>query len=282
MNNKKKLSAYAGIRELAKNGGINHAFNLSRMCAYDGIELLFLTNECDNIINEAKLYSSAISSCGIKVVCISCFADLVTKSEPYSVDTASVEAIKKCIDLAEKIGCPYVHHTIVTRLIGSRDDYDKVLPIAISSAGEIASYAKSRGIDIIYEPQGMLFNGNAGYSAFFDLMRAHHENVGICLDVGNTLWVDEDCYLLAEKYAEYIKHVHLKDYIIGSDNEGYKTLGGSSIKEVKIGNGVIDFFRVFKILEGTGYNGYISIEDNSNPDFETTAKESRNFLENLP
>ena len=76
--------------------------------------------------------------------------------------------------------------------------------------------------------------------------------------------------------------MHLKEYIIGSDNEGYKTLGGSSIKEVKIGNGVIDFFRVFKILEGTGYNGYISIEDNSNPDFETTAKESRNFLENLP
>lgn len=273
-----RLASYAGLRELIQKRGISGALTFVKKCGYTSAELLYISHECDTILNEAKEWRDAIAESGIGVSCISCYTDVVTKEPPYAVDSRSVEAVKRCIDLAKKIGCPLVHHTLVTRLSGGRDGYSEVFRLAIAAAGEIASYAKERRIDVIYEPQGMLFNGLDGYSRFFDVMLLEHENVGICLDVGNTLWVDEDCYALAEKYARHIKHVHLKDYVLGGEDITYRTLSGTTINEVKLGTGVIDLERVFNLLTSNGYTGVFSNEDNSGLSHEANAKNALGIL----
>lgn len=276
-----RLTAYAGIRELTAEKGIKEAFNSARVMAYDGVELLYLASECALLKDQTEDIKAAIRESGIGVRCISCYADLVGEGAPYEKNTATTEAVKRCIDLAKEIGCPQIHHTLVTRLTGNRLDYTPIFQKVLPIAEELADYAESRGIEILYEPQGMIFNGLVGYSTFFDLMLARHKNVGLCLDVGNTLWVDEDCYMLAKKYAQHVRHVHLKDYIIGnrvSESGGacakepivtpYRTLLGKPIKEVALGQGIIDLARVFDILTSSGYTGSFSIEDNSGADFE--------------
>ena len=278
INTSFKLAAYAGIRELIHKRGVVDAFNSARVCGYDGVELLYIAHECVNILNEATEIKRAISESGIGVCCISCFADVVTKESPYSVDTSAIEAIKRCVDLAKEISCPIVHHTLVTRLSGTRESYHEVLPVAVEAADEIATYAREYGIKIAYEPQGMLFNGLDGYSGFFDIIRSRHDNIGLCLDVGNTLWVDEDCYELAEKYARHIKHVHVKDYVLGVENAFYRTLGQKTINEVSLGSGIIDIQRILNILTDADYKGLISIEDNSGSSFESTADNARRII----
>lgn len=273
-----RLASYAGLRELIQQRGILGALTLAKECGYTSAELLYISHECDTILNEANEWRDAIAKVGIGISCISCYVDIVTKHAPFAVDDRSVEAVKQCIDLAEKIGCPLVHHTLVTRLSGGREEYSEVFPYALAAASEIASYAKERGIYVIYEPQGMLFNGLDGYSKLFDAMLSKHENVGICLDVGNTLWVDEDCYALTEKYAKHIKHVHVKDYVLGVDEEPHRTLGQTTIKEVALGSGVIDIQRILNILTITRYKGLISVEDNSGLSFECAASNARKII----
>ena len=273
-----KIAIYAGFRELISKEGIYGAFKTARDLGYDAAELLFTTSEGDCVTNESEEYERAVRDFGIPVACISCYTDVVTKDEPYRVDPSSVYAVKKCIDLAVRIGCRFVHHTLVTSLCRARDDYAEIIPIACEAATEIASYARARDIDILYEPQGMLFNGLLGYSEFFDTVRSNCDNVGVCLDVGNTLWVDENCYALAEKYAPYVKHVHLKDYVLSSDNRAYLTAGGKSINEVMLGTGIIDLNRVFNVLTNTGFDGYFSIEDNSSNNYELIARNAKAII----
>ena len=277
----KKLVAYAGIRELTAKCGLISAFNSARVCAYEGVELLYIACECEGLIDKIEEIRVAISSSETSLRCISCYADVLNKSLPYEKNEDSIRAIKSCIDLACAVGCPFVHHTLVTRLSGGRDDYPEAFKVVLPIAEEIAEYAKGLGVTVLYEPHGMLFNGLDGYSKFFDSMLSRHENVGVCLDVGNTLWVDEDCYTLAEKYGAYIKHVHLKDYVLDSEDTTYRTLGKRTIKEVKLGEGIIDLKRVFDILKSAGYDGYLSIEDNSCSDFTSTARNAHEIVSKL-
>ena len=237
------LATYAGLREKIADLGIKGALNSARVCTYRGVELLFIGSECADIMAGAKEIREALSESGTEMACISCYLDVVSKSEPYRRDERSIEYVKRCIDLAEKIGSPYVHHTLVTRLSGGRENYREVLPEVVAAAGEIADYARAKGVTVLYEPQGMLFNGLDGYSGFLDEALKRHDNVGVCLDVGNTLWVDEDCYALAEKYAHQVKHVHLKDYVLDGNDERYRTMSGRTIKEVALGSGIIDLNR---------------------------------------
>ena len=277
----KRLAAYAGMRELMAKEGTKSAFNSARVCSYEAVELLYTANECKELNTLGDEINAAKVESGIGVACISCYVDLLKSGEPYGVIRESIDAVKSCIDLAEKVGSPYVHHTLVTRLSGRRDNYREVLKMALTAAKEIAEYASEGGIGILYEPQGVLFNGLSGYSELFDKMLDEHENVGLCLDVGNTLWVDEDCYALAEKYARYIRHVHLKDYVLDSDDKRYTTHSGRTIKEVALGTGIIDLERVFDILKRADYKGYLSIEDNSGAGFCDTTTNAHKVVSAL-
>ena len=276
-----RLVAYAGIRELVAKEGLKGAFNSARVHTCGGVELLYIAHECARLSEETDEITAAIRDSGIGVKCISCFADIVKKDVEYAPSREATDAVKSCIDLASRVGCKYVHHTLLTRLGGGNADYPEALPVALQAAQEIACYAKERGVTILYEPQGMLFNGLLGYSGFFDEMLKRHDNVGVCLDVGNTLWVDEDCYALTERYAHRIKHVHLKDYILDGNDERYRTMSGRTIKEVALGRGIIDLNRVADILKAANYCGCYSIEDNSGSDFKTTAENAAKILADI-
>lgn len=77
---------------------------------------------------------------------------------------------------------------------------------------------------------------------------------GITLDAGNPLATAEEPLDYFNRVAPYLKNVHLKDYSIYLSEEGYRLV------RCPIGQGVIDFPALFKILANTSPNITMSIE----------------------
>ena len=77
---------------------------------------------------------------------------------------------------------------------------------------------------------------------------------GITLDTGNPLATAEEPLDYFQRVAPYLKNVHLKDYAIYLSEEGYRLV------RCPVGQGVIDFPALFKILATSCPNVTMSIE----------------------
>ncbi len=77
---------------------------------------------------------------------------------------------------------------------------------------------------------------------------------GITLDAGNPLATAEEPLDYFQRVAPYVKNVHLKDYYIYLSEEGYRLV------RCPLGQGVIDFPALFKILATVCPNVTMSIE----------------------
>ena len=77
---------------------------------------------------------------------------------------------------------------------------------------------------------------------------------GITLDTGNPLATAEEPLDYFQRVAPYLKNVHLKDYCIYLSAEGYRLV------RCPVGQGVIDFPALFKILATSCPNVTMSIE----------------------
>jgi len=77
-------------------------------------------------------------------------------------------------------------------------------------------------------------------------------NIGICLDLGNSLMTFENPIAAAGKMATYAFTTHFKDYAIQMTNYGFKVYG------VALGDGNIDIQKAMKIfLEKTNLDRII-------------------------
>ncbi len=77
---------------------------------------------------------------------------------------------------------------------------------------------------------------------------------GINLDTGNPLATAEEPIGYFRRVAPYLKNVHLKDYSIYLSEEGYRLV------RCPLGQGVIDFLTLFKILDTSCPDVTMSIE----------------------
>ena len=77
---------------------------------------------------------------------------------------------------------------------------------------------------------------------------------GITLDTGNPLATAEEPLDYFRRVAPYLKNVHLKDYCLYLSEEGYRLV------RCPVGQGVIDFLTLFKILATSCPNITMSVE----------------------
>lgn len=96
------------------------------------------------------------------------------------------------------------------------------------------------------------------------------EYVSLLFDTGHFAYCGVDPLKMVKKYADRIKHVHLKD-IRKEMVEKVKTENLSFLDGVRMGtftvpgDGCIDFDPIFKVLEETGYEGYMLVEAEQDP-----------------
>lgn len=96
------------------------------------------------------------------------------------------------------------------------------------------------------------------------------EYVSLLFDTGHFAYCGEDPLEVVKKYADRIKHVHLKDIrpevVEQVKKEKMSFLAGVRAGAFTIpGDGCIDYDPIFKVLEETGYEGYMVVEAEQDP-----------------
>lgn len=94
--------------------------------------------------------------------------------------------------------------------------------------------------------------------------------VSLLYDTGHFAYCGADPLEMVQKYAGRIKHVHLKDIrpdiVKKVKEEGLSFLEGVRLGAFTVpGDGCIDFEPIFRILEETGYEGYMLVEAEQDP-----------------
>ena len=96
------------------------------------------------------------------------------------------------------------------------------------------------------------------------------ELFSLLFDSGHLAYCGEDYMCVLKKYAKRIKHVHLKDIrpemVKKVKDEHLSFLQGVRLGTFTVpGDGAIDFEPIFKVLEETGYEGYVLVEAEQDP-----------------
>ncbi|MBR5543229.1 MAG: sugar phosphate isomerase/epimerase [Oscillospiraceae bacterium] len=207
--------------------------------------------------DEAKEARKILESRGLKVTCCSVFSNLYNSPR-------EVESLKRQAEIAEALGSPFLHHTVLPWV--QEDElppFDEAMEVGLDASEEVAKHAADFGVTCLYEDQGFYVNGIEGYATFFNEMKRRCKNVGVCGDMGNSLFVDVPGEEFFKAFSKDILHVHAKDYFRKTTpEEGWRrTLGGNWISSAPMGEGIVDIDMCMKILADNGYNGAVAIED---------------------
>lgn len=208
----------------------------------------------------AKGVKEVADKLGLTFSCFSHGINLLDRSRDEVI-----QELKWCVDMAKELDAPYLHHTF--QLTTSQKNlplYNTHKQTFIDIAREVAYYAGEKGIGCIYEDQGYLMNTPERICEL--LHEVNLPNTGICLDVGNALFYDQEPEAYAGILASYIKHVHIKDYLrkpieLLPSREGWSSsISGNGLRGTIIGHGAINFEKIFSVLLLAGYDGYYSLE----------------------
>lgn len=129
----------------------------------------------------------------------------------------------------------------------------------------ILDYAGERGITFGYElhPGSDLYDG-ATFELFLDKVN-HHKAVGLTYDPSHFLLQQLDYCQFIELYHERIHAFHVKDAEFRPDGRvgvygGYQNWEGRAGRFRSLGDGQIDFKRIFSLLTQYGYDGWAILE----------------------
>ncbi|MCR5277900.1 MAG: TIM barrel protein, partial [Lachnospiraceae bacterium] len=142
----------------------------------------------------------------------------------------------------------------------------KLLCDGLNKLGRVA---KERGIDLTFHHHmGTVVQTESEV----DYMMEHTdpEYFSLLFDSGHFAYCGVDPVVMVKRYADRIKHVHLKD-IRPDVVEKVKRENLSFLQGVREGaftvpgDGCVDFDSIFKVLEETGYKGYMLVEAEQDP-----------------
>ena len=171
-------------------------------------------------------------------------------SGAYVLDNPDLESVKTEIreysELAKKLGVKYV------RVLMERTPAPEAIPdfeYLAKSYRELCGIAAEYGITLLTETNGFLSDTKV-CRRFMDTVNA--ENMGLIWDVHHTYrFFNETPEETVANIGKYIKHVHLKDSVKGSNGK---------ITYMLTGYGDFPFDEVIAALKGIGYDGYLSYE----------------------
>lgn len=208
---------------------------------------------------------------GIKLCNYSVLANLC-KEDPAELRD-EVARIKRHVDVAAELGVPMMRHDVSAfrRPHGENglEYFEKLMPLMVDSAGEIADYAAKYGITTLIENHGFFANGCDRVER---IMRAvNRDNYGLLLDTGNIACVDEDPAAAAHRLAGQARMIHLKDFYIRKRDPGdstmfdcgghwFRSMAGRYLRGSILAQGDLDIWEILGEIKHSGYDGAIAIE----------------------
>ena len=125
------------------------------------------------------------------------------------------------------------------------------------------AYAAKYGITTSIENHGFYVQGSERVKRI--VLGVNRANFGTTLDVGNFLCADEDPVSATMNNISIATMIHFKDFHIKRSappqEGGYiKTFHGNYLRGALTGDGDVDLKRISKIINESGYEGYLSVE----------------------
>lgn len=277
-----RFAMYSRFNSMANRIGLEATADFAAEMGFAAVEVLESTGENHPVlipdVETAKKAKAVLAERGLTVACYSVGSNLYHSPE-------AVESLMKQAEIAAALDCPFLHHTLlpILRMTEGMPSFEEGIAVAVEAAGRVADFAKPLGIRCIYEDQGLYANGVEGFGVFYRQMKQNCSNIGVCGDIGNSLFVDEGAEKFFAAYAEDICHVHIKDYLRKSVKEApgkywLPTRGGNWLRDTLIGDGVVDFDACMQILKNVGYDGVYALENEHPEPFEEGVKQAMNFL----
>lgn len=260
-----RLTSYAGFTDDLLANGAEWAVSRAEQLGFESIELIDVipyeeTRCLPEKLNVQELLR-ALSSRGMSVGCYSLAVTLPGHDGEWLLGE-----IGRQIELAAALGSPFFHHTIILDLVYNPDapSYEETLEQILPLTKRIWQMCRDSGISLVYEPQGMYFNGVEGLGRFLDRMRESCPGIGVVADIGNPLFVDADPYEVVCAFGDAVKHVHVKDYIVSDEpiegKSGYVSRGGKHLYDCPPGEGGVGVGECIRYLIDKGYTGRVSVE----------------------
>jgi len=220
----------------------------------DGVELTayYFPSVEASYLNRLKrmVFSNGLDISGAAVGNNFCFPDL-------SERVKQVESVKKWVDIAYRLGAPYLRVFAGKTPQGYGDE--DAFKWTVEALKECVGYAEEDGVVLALENHGGITATTAGVSSIIEAVGS--EWLRQTLDVGNYV---ADTYRSIEETAYLAVNVHAKSYEVTP--EGEKRL---------------DYHRIIRILESSGYKGYLSIEYEGAEDPKTAIPRTVALLKSL-
>jgi sugar phosphate isomerase/epimerase len=180
---------------------------------------------------------------GLRISCLGSSARM-HETDP-AVRREQMAEAQRFIDLAEKLGAPYV------RVFGDRLDAsrrEEVLAHVSNGLRELGRYAHGRGVAVLIESHGDFVDSPTLKEL---LERTASPDVALLWDAHHTFAAgkEEPEHTFAQ-LGRYVRHTHLKDSRPGEKERQY----------VLTGEGDVPVRRQVQLLAKHGYKGYYSFE----------------------
>lgn len=212
---------------------------------------------------------------------------------------AEIERIKMYMDMAHALGMKKMRHDTCSgqhpQGINTPEQFEKDFDTMVKAVQELADYAATLGMSTTLENHGLYVNGADRLIRI--LKAANRPNVGLTVDTGNYLCVDDDPISAVAKSIKYADMIHLKDFYIRKKENMFPQAGMYTFQEYKsdkprfipktpedwkkmppylgyvgtangnrilrgsiLGQGDMDIPKILNILKEAGYDKEVSIE----------------------
>ncbi len=157
----------------------------------------------------------------------------------------NIAELKEYIDLANKLGTPYI------RILGDEHaapDGEVNDQVVIDVLNCLISYAEAKNVTLLVETNGVYADTNRLRNL---LNSIPSDNIGALWDIHHPYrFMGEAPETTLQNLGAYIKHVHTKDSIMEGDKVVYKLMG----------EGDLPIPAVIRSLRSINYEGYLSLE----------------------
>ena len=263
------ITFYSYFVNMLESEGIDKTLAYAVERGFTAVEFLDVPT-VKRIPNEEYAYElkAGLDRYGLKCACFSVGGNILAPKGGMYGEKDGVEAFKQSARYAAILGTKYFHHTMTIGYDNNKenpDTFDTLFDRLCDADEEVGKYANSLGLTVLYEPQGPFVNGIENFGRLYKEMERRGLTIGVCGDVGNTLFAETHPTDFYNVFLPQVKHVHIKDYIIREGDEISKkplwlSNSGKELVEVKLGTGVCDVKNYLHKLKEIGYDGGISIE----------------------
>ena len=248
-----KLTILDVVQWVADNGGEHLELVPYGFTVVDQPEL------ADQIREKAK-------EAGIELSAYSLPANFIQPTE--EAFEAEVERLKQHVDIVNRMGIKIMRHDVTLFTLPPEQQtihyFEEHVDEMVRGSQLLADYAAQFGITTTIENHG--FNVQSSDRVQRVIHAVNRPNFKSTVDVGNFLCADEAPLVGVKKNVQYAATVHFKDFYIRPfyENPGggdwFRTVNGNYLRGAIVGHGDINMREIVKIVKGSGYDGYLTVE----------------------